>query len=52
MGHHLSLDLFWLEEKMVVESDGLLDESSLLRGPVAAGSGSCAARHAAYGRFG
>ncbi|GAB4576939.1 MAG: GNAT family protein [Roseibium sp.] len=34
MGRHLSLDLFWLEEKMVVESDGLLDESSLVAAPL------------------
>jgi RimJ/RimL family protein N-acetyltransferase len=34
MGRHLSLDLFWLEEKMVVESDGLLDESSLIAAPL------------------
>ena len=34
MGRHLSLDLFWLEEKMVVESDGLLDESSLAAAPL------------------
>jgi RimJ/RimL family protein N-acetyltransferase len=34
VGHHLSLDLFWLEEKMVVESDGLLDESSLYAAPL------------------
>jgi len=34
MGHHLSLDLFWLEEVMVVESDGLLDESSLYAAPL------------------
>ena len=34
MGRHLSLDLFWLEEMMVVESDGLLDESSLVAAPL------------------
>lgn len=34
MGRHLSLDLFCLEEKMVVESDGLLDESSLAAAPL------------------
>lgn len=34
MGRHLSLDLFVLEEKMVVESDGLLDESSLSAAPL------------------
>ncbi len=34
MGRHLPLDLFLLEEKMVVESDGLLDESSLAAAPL------------------
>ncbi|QDG74601.1 GNAT family N-acetyltransferase [Labrenzia sp. PHM005] len=34
MGRHLSLELFWLEEVMVVESDGLLDESSLAAAPL------------------
>ena len=34
MGRHLSLDLFVLEEMMVVESDGLLDESSLIAAPL------------------
>lgn len=34
MGRHLSLDLFVLEEMMVVESDGLLDESSLVAAPL------------------
>lgn len=34
MGRHLSLDLFWLEEKMVVERDDLLDESSSVAAPL------------------
>lgn len=34
MGRHLSLELFWLEEIMVVESDGLLDESCLGAAPM------------------